>query len=105
MFMILINFILGINFFQGVRGCLKYFWKFRRGGGGVNYVSQKWKFREGGGGGGSHAIPGGGVDIFWNHTIQLNTAYFDNGKLFSLRTGEHRLICLSNIILLWMETK
>ena len=43
------NFIVGINFFQGLWGCLKYFWKFRRGGGGggVNYVSQKWKFRGG----------------------------------------------------------
>ena len=48
MFTILMKLFAGINFFQGVRGCLKYFWKFRRGGG-VNYVLQKWKFRGGGG--------------------------------------------------------
>ena len=66
------NFIVGINFFQGVRGCFKYFWKFRRGGG-VNYVLQKWKFR---GGGGVHTKfpPWWGMDLFWNHTIAKNAS-------------------------------
>ena len=59
-------------------GGVRKFWKFRRGGGGgVKFGSRFWKIKRGGGHT-ANPFRGGGMDIFWNHTISLcvRTKYF-----------------------------
>ena len=49
-------------------GVCKNFWNLE--GRGVNFGGQFWKFQRGGGGGHTaNPFCGGGMDIFWNHTM------------------------------------
>ena len=69
------NFIVGINFFQGLWGCLKYFWKFRRGGGGGGLIMSRRNGNSGEVKGFTrNSLRGGGMDLFWNHTIEKNAS-------------------------------
>ena len=52
------------------------------GGGDIGFL-WKWKIQEGGGGPKWNSLFGGGLDIFWNYTIENSLCYMDFSKKLS----------------------
>ena len=52
------------------------------GGGDIGFL-WKWKIQEGGGGPKWNSLCGGGLDIFWNYTIENSLCYMDFSKKLS----------------------